>query len=54
MSARPARVIPASGQSQKVSGKGGGSSPTPQTQRMHSGSGALHGSYPKNAQKLRG
>ena len=34
--------------------QGGGSKPTPQTTRMHSGSGALHGSYPKDPQKLRG
>ena len=32
----------------------GGSKPTPQTQRMHAGSGKVGSSAPKNSQKLRG
>lgn len=34
--------------------QGGGSKTIPQRTLMQRGSGALHGSYPKNAHKLRG
>jgi hypothetical protein len=34
--------------------KGGGSQPTPQTQRMRAGSGKVGSSAPKSPQKLRG
>ena len=34
--------------------QGGGSKPTPQASIMKRGSGSLHGSYPKNPQRLRG
>jgi hypothetical protein len=34
--------------------QGGGSKPTPQRATMRMGSGKLHGSYPRNPQKIRG
>jgi len=52
MPARVGYMKPASGQSQRVTGKGGGSAATPQAHPK--GSGRIGSSAPRSPQKIRG